>query len=552
MSIARPGIRMPRVTRRWKPSLRRCCTAGLALWAAAAAASDLDSGFGAGGATVTPIDGFATVGAMLRQADGKLVVAGSERRTNRIPEFQSFLVRYSADGTLDTSFGVDGKLGGFGLETALAIAQEADGTLVVAGSGTHSSGTGRVPAIALIDGGLSVRRYDTLLDSVATAVAVQSDGKLVLALSGGDRMLLRVLPTVPFSADTGFGENGVVPTQGESSNSLTSSRAVLVQPDGKIVVGGLSTFGTSGSVARVLADGTPDFGFGVNGVRGVPEHADAAELLLQPDGKIVVASPGGQSFRVARLLGTTGALDASFGTNGQVATAILGSARPGGLVLQEDGKLTVAGRAMTDVTDQRIALARYRVDGSADESFAPGGVLTRSVAEVRNVVAAVLQSSGRLVVAGDAQGEVADDHHALIARFHVGGPADLALGTAADLDAVKSGGPLIYTHTVRNYGPDTGYDVVLTNTVPPGTVFTSATASQGTCETPPIGGTGTVVCRLGKVFDSAQAPATLRVRVTARGGSALTNSASVAGSGADGNTANNSTTLQTRVSGSRK
>lgn len=523
------------------------CALGLAAGSGAGAVG-IDSSFGSAGTTSTNIS-FAPLGpaAMLRQADGRLLVAVNRTRTTSLA---SRILRFTPEGSPDPSFASSGEVG-LGAFGAYGLAQEADGSLVVVGSKTPSGGTS--PVIALqrrAPGGelIAERLYPQLVGR-ANGVAVQSDGKLVLAIETDGHLALRLTPALEI--DTAFGTAGLVAAAGAGDDTLRGGQRVALQADGKILIGG---HGTDAAVGRLLADGSFDHGYGMNGIRGIGLLTEAvSQLAQQPDGKLLVAvqrrnQPG---FQITRLQ-ANGHLDTGFGGGGTVITSVLLTSYATNLLLQDDGKITVGGFASDEARQPHFALARHLTDGAPDESFGPGGVFTHPVANLDDVSAAVLQPSGRVVLSGSTFDPNTSFGNLLVSRFSVDGAADVALGSSASGDTVKSGAHLTYTHTVHNYGPDSAYDVVLSNTLPPGTVFASATTSQGSCQTPPVGGTGTLTCRLGKVFRDANAPATLRVRVTERGGSTLANTASVSASGADGNTANNSTTLRTRVSGSRK
>ena len=111
--------------------------------------------------------------------------------------------------------------------------------------------------------------------------------------------------------------------------------------------------------------------------------------------------------------------------------------------------------------------------------------------------------------------------------------ADLAI-TAAPAGPVAVGSPLAYALTVRNFGPATSTNVVVSDTLPPGAVFVSATPSQGTC----THANGRVVCNLGSL--AATASATVGIIVRPTGAGALVNRATVTGTGADPVVTNNS------------
>src|SRR5262249_36070891 len=145
---------------------------------------------------------------------------------------------------------------------------------------------------------------------------------------------------------------------------LASAHAVVVQPDGKIVVAGsfVSNGNADFAVARLLSNGTPDSNFGNAGLTVIPfdyggNNEDVANaVVLQPDGKIVVAGyararnleGSDYDFAVARLL-PNGLLDPDFDGDGKTTIVF---DRGGGkndvaraVALQPDGKIVVAGSA---------------------------------------------------------------------------------------------------------------------------------------------------------------------------------------------------------------
>jgi uncharacterized repeat protein (TIGR01451 family) len=133
--------------------------------------------------------------------------------------------------------------------------------------------------------------------------------------------------------------------------------------------------------------------------------------------------------------------------------------------------------------------------------------------------------------------------------------ADVAISLAADKGPVKRGADLAYTITAANAGPAAAQSVVVIDPLPAGTRFVTATASQGTCTLPSPGATGAagarLTCNLGGLGPGAGATVWLVVRVTARGGAALANTASVTAGTADPAGANNLARLATNVGRAR-
>jgi len=129
-----------------------------------------------------------------------------------------------------------------------------------------------------------------------------------------------------------------------------------------------------------------------------------------------------------------------------------------------------------------------------------------------------------------------------------GGQASADLGlTLSAPPKVAPGGTLTYSIAVTNRSNTTANGAVVSDALPPGTVFASGTTSQGTITSPPVGSNGTVTVNLGSVAGNATANITLNVTVTAATGATLTDTATVTATTQDLNQNNNSATQSTRV-----
>lgn len=238
---------------------------------------------------------------------------------------------------------------------------------------------------------------------------------------------LGVAGAMPGNLDRSFGLGGKVilapPFVRLQGRQHMEGRAVLVLPDGKIVVGGDGDYGgDTGLLVRYLADGTLDGTFGNNG-RVVPGYARVQDLVLQPDGKLLVAS-GGNGYAESTRLNTLarhhpdGTLDTSFGTDGLVRLETIvgwGSLpySPRSVALQPDGKIVLALGPI---------LTRLNPDGSNDSGFGAGGVVSMPVSGSLGALAVALQADGKIV----AVGSNGDDF--TLTRHHGDGTLDATLG----------------------------------------------------------------------------------------------------------------------------
>jgi uncharacterized delta-60 repeat protein len=292
----------------------------------------LDTSFGTGGKVSTDFLGsMDTITGLVIQPDGKIAVAGFNfEMINFTSNFA--LARYNTDGSLDTSFGSGGKVvtSFFGqIDQAIDLTIQPDGRLIAAGGSLNPNGASN----------FALARYNT-------------DGSL----------------------DTSFGSGGKVTTAFDID---ATGLAVALQPDGKIVAAGTS-FGqftiSDFALTRYNTDGSLDSSFGTGGrvitdFNGLSDRV--ADLIIQPNGKIVAGgessfSPVGD-FALARY-NSAGVLDPSFGNGGKVTTDFPGSTQDiaFGVALQTDGRIVAVGSAIsTGVFASDFAIARYNGDGLA-------------------------------------------------------------------------------------------------------------------------------------------------------------------------------------------
>ncbi len=344
----------------------------------AGASGQLDPAFGNGGFVTTEFHhGSDEIFGLAVQPDGRILATG---RTNGVLNGLA-LARYTTDGDLDPTFGDGGAVLNGTIRKGLAIALQSDGKIVVVAEGSSPD--------------FVVFRFD-------------GDG----------------------DPDPGFGTGGQVTTNfGPGSNE--QANAVVVQSDGRIVVGGYSGADfdpANAALARYLADGTLDPSFGTGGLVTTDFGAVSAEiraLALQSDGKIVAAGRVGDDFLVLRYL-ADGTLDPGFGTGGIAITDFAGDfdyAR--GLALQSDGRIVVAGYTTTGGVDNDFALARYDADGALDATFGTGGLVTTDLGGTGSGDfghAVALQANGRIVVSGDSGDSFG------LARYDTDGGLDASFG----------------------------------------------------------------------------------------------------------------------------
>jgi uncharacterized delta-60 repeat protein len=274
----------------------------------------------------------------------------------------------------------------------------------------------------------------------AKAIALQADGKL---LAVGGMTLSRYL--ADGSLDTAFGTGGKVSIVAQGGG-VDAMQALVVQPDGRIVVGGYSSrptpFNDDFAVLRFNADGSPDTSFGAGGLvaldfAGLTDRVHA--LLLQPDGKIVAAGfatlgtlvTADQDIALVRLT-ATGTLDPGFGTGGKLTVNVAGKADFGyAAALQADGKIVVAGRVGADGgADPDFGLLRVSANGNLDTGFGSNGVVRTDfgLGNWEEAAAVAVQADGRILVTGRVR--VGSVFNLALARFNADGTPDAGFGAA--------------------------------------------------------------------------------------------------------------------------
>jgi uncharacterized delta-60 repeat protein len=281
-------------------------------------------------------------------------------------------------------------------------------------------------------------------DDYGHAVGVQSDGKIVVVGQSGIYPLFHsTLARFKSNGnlDPTFGGSGIVVVPLHNNGDGLS--AVTFQPDGKILTAGSvirNNFTVGLTVARFNANGTLDQAFGNGGAVVFNFGDQAAEgnaIVLQPDGKIIVAGMSGagayselNDFALARFT-SSGILDPSFGSGGKLKTHFAGQfntgSRAASAVLQRDGKLVVAGAYKNEGTPHEFALARYKPNGGLDVTFGNGGKVTTNFGADAFGSSVVLQPNGNIVVTGyfDAGRR---NHDFVLARYDKHGTLDATFG----------------------------------------------------------------------------------------------------------------------------
>jgi uncharacterized delta-60 repeat protein len=309
------------------------------------------------------------------------------------------------------------------------------------------TGTARVPAPTALDptfGGTGSVAQSYL----PFADAIQPDGKIVIAgtrYNGGgpnywDFAVSRY--NADGSLDTTFGGTGTVYT--DLSGQSDQPHSVVIQADGKIVVGGIGGNGPHffWELARYNTDGSLDPSFGNGGVvltnpNPSGYYNEIWDLALQPDGKILAAGDmdvgSDGEFAVARY-NANGTLDTTFGSGGIAASnpRVGYSDRAFAVVVQPaDGKIILAGGSGGGNFDSHFAVSRFTPAGVLDPTFGGTGTIVTDIpGSYEEAQDAVLQPDGKLVVVGyvSPAGVYPTVNNFALVRYNANGSLDTSFG----------------------------------------------------------------------------------------------------------------------------
>ncbi|MBA0883383.1 HYR domain-containing protein [Flavobacterium undicola] len=353
------------------------------------------------------------------QTDGKILVGG--KFTTYLENPQKHLIRFNTDGSKDSSFNI-GK--GFN-DSVYSTAQQSDGKIVVGGLfTTYQDVTQNYLTRLNADGGRDVS-FDikTGFNGNVRGLTIQSDDKIIVNgefttyQGSSQNRLIRLnkdgSKDSSFNIGTGF-DGSVL--------------AVALQPDGRLIVGGnfKNYQGASQNyLIRLNPDGTKDTSFNIGTGFGSQYTLGTIQtIVLQPDGKILVGGQfkyyQGNSNNYLIRLNSDGSKDTSFNIGTGFDYYIYS------IVLQEDGKIIVAGgfvRFQEIYTYDR--LARLNSDGSKDLSFNVGALFTLNFLEefiysgdyIPAVYSLNLQPDGKLIVGGGFTGYKGDNNSAFLIRL---------------------------------------------------------------------------------------------------------------------------------------
>lgn len=392
------------------------------------------------------------INAIVLQPDGRILIGGTFKECNGTG--RSNIARLKSDGSIDTSFGTWMGVEGERWSTKVGvIALQPDGKIVIGGDFSKCNGINRNSIARLHADGSLDHSFDpgAGVYGYVNSIAIQPDGKIFIGGAfteyNGESTRHIARLNADGSLDSSF-DPGYGAFLGGQYNPV---RAIALQHDGKVLVGGEFSYYnwiSQKSIVRLNADGSLDTSF--NPGRGAEDGyfgTSVNAIVIQPDGKILIGGDfskynGVNRTRIARLYADA-SLDSSFdaGTSCAVVEAI---------VLQPDGKLLVGGSDLDffNTFYNAKGIIRLNTDGSMDSHFEPGtgtGVSTMDIHGEPSVSAIVLQPDGKILVGGYFHKRNNVERRAVM-RLH--GSAAVGIQTPAPLyDIVAYPNP---AHTVLN------------------------------------------------------------------------------------------------------
>jgi uncharacterized delta-60 repeat protein len=331
-------------------------------------AGTLDTSFGNAGQAMTFFKSStpSPQGVALQPTDGRIVVSGRIRGNAKNATYDTLLVRFLPNGSLDSTFG-DG------------------GSVIIDLSGTK-------------------------FDDGAGDLAVQSDGKIIVAADYGGKLVVARFFS-DGSLDTSFGTDGkVTPPIGKL---LGNARSIAALPNGRILVAARGTAGGTPmtAVVKLQSTGALDSSFGNGGIvqrsfsteaigsNSAPIDSLGGMLVQSTDDKIILyGDNGGQPKVWVARLNSNGTYDTSFGTKGKMTCPSSFSDGGGrtGIALQNDGKIVLAG-SVIDPPGAPGAI-RINANGTIDNTFGVDGLAVSLSAQAPWGLGVAVQPNGRILV----------------------------------------------------------------------------------------------------------------------------------------------------------
>lgn len=390
------------------------------------------------------------------ELDGRVVLAGYAAGT--LPgDVHGAVARFRADGRRDTTFN-SGHLGpgravfrvGAADTFVTAVALQPDKKIVLAGNWQSAVASGGFVARLNVDGTLDTSFdidgtafvgsnpiEDVIVQPVGMSFRILAVSTIATAAFGNDMAVYALTPSGALDATFVAGGQVTIdftPAFGGGMPPATDQGSTLaLEPDGRILVAGHAYPGADNqqsrfAVARLLAHGALDTSFGTDGRQTVgfdwcaavpgddPTEATAVAMntgggmgpiVLGGRGLSSMCSAEGVNVSAVAVLDANGQLDPTFSGDGRLADrffaagTFIGTEQFGGLAVEADGRVLVAGHGVTEVSGlPMIGVARLLPNGDRDPTFAGDGVGQYDIGDASTFGYAIALQGDRPIVAG--------------------------------------------------------------------------------------------------------------------------------------------------------
>jgi uncharacterized delta-60 repeat protein len=323
------------------------------------------------------------IGKVAVQPDGKLIIAGNFNHYNKVA--RQCIARIYADKSLDISFDSH-----FGANSHIEnVILQADGKIIIVGNFTEYAGVSRNRIARLnADGSLDATfNPGAGANDIINRAVIQPDGKIII---GGNFTTYNNANVYRFTRLNSDGSLDATFTNTLGTNGVVY--ALAVQADGKILVGGNFTqFNTSfrNNIVRVNADGSRDTSFNI----GIGANNVVRNFAVQSDDKIYVLGffdkfNDQQKSGLVRL-NSNGSIDDSF-----IGSGVGGAASAA--VIQPDGKIIIGGSFANYENELINDVIRINNDGTLDSTFNTKPPINRDGA----ILDVALTAEGKIIAAG--------------------------------------------------------------------------------------------------------------------------------------------------------
>ena len=323
------------------------------------------------------------VSVIVYQPDGKILIGGFFTVYNGVNK--NYIARLNNDGSIDNTFntgnGTDGQI--------TAIAVQPDGKIIIGGLFHSFNGIAKYSIARLNYDGTLDNTFTTSVNSYVRSIVIQSDGKILI---GGDFANVNNISRNRIARLNNDGTLDLAFTIGGGANSSVNS--ISIQPDGKILIGGIFNLFNSqvvNYITRLNTNGTIDTSFN----SGSGTNSTVEEISLQMNGKILIAGNfttyNGTTVNKITRLNADGTIDNTFsslsGINGYITS----------LAIQSNGKILIGGNFSVFQNVQVPRLTQLNSNGTIDTTFILSGIDSNGGI----VMSMNVQPDGRILVGGN-------------------------------------------------------------------------------------------------------------------------------------------------------